>query len=64
MSISLEQLTQILAKSRISSSKEEEIFTTVKDLTTLLEANEELVFKESYTSEWEQLFEQEVEEDK
>jgi hypothetical protein len=64
MSISLEQLTQILAKVRISSSCEEEILTAAKSLTTPPEENNELTFEESCTSDDEQLFEQEIEEDK
>ena len=64
MNISLEQLTQILAKAGISSSREEEILTSIKDLTTPLEANTELVFEESYTSNGVPLFKQDIEEDK
>jgi len=60
MSISLEQLAQILASVRISSSCEEEIFTAAKSLSTPLEENNELTFKESCISN----DEQEIEENK
>lgn len=63
MSISLEQLSQILASVRISSSFEEEILIATKSLTTPLEENNELTFEESCMSDDEQLFEQEIEED-
>ena len=43
MSLRLEQLTQILAKVRISSSHEEEILTVAKSLITPLATNEELL---------------------
>jgi hypothetical protein len=46
MSVILEQLAQILAKARISSSQEEEILTTAQSLNTPLEMNEELKSKE------------------
>ena len=47
MSISLDRLTQILAKIEISSSLEEEILTTAKDVITPPDANkEELTFEE------------------
>ena len=59
MSISLEQLTQILAKARISSSQEEEILIAAKDVITPLEANKE----ESCIADEEHLFELEIEED-
>jgi hypothetical protein len=45
MSISLEQLTQILAKVRISSSLEEEILTAAESLITPPEANKETTYK-------------------
>ena len=64
MNISFEQRTQILAKYGISPSREEDILIEVKDLTTPPEANKELAFKESCTSDGEQLFEQEVKKDK
>jgi len=64
MSISLEQLAQILASVRISSSCEEEILIAAKSLNTPLEENNELTFEESSCiSNDEQLFEQENEED-
>ena len=63
MSISLEQLAQILANVRISSSLEEEILTATKSLTTPPEENNELTFEESCISDDEQLFQQEIEED-
>ena len=45
MHISAEQLTQILATTGISSSQEEHIFTTIKNLTTPPEENEESTFE-------------------
>ena len=64
MSISLENLTQILVKIRISSSLEEEILTTVKDEITLLEVNnEELTFEESCILDEEYLFKLKIEND-
>ena len=63
MSISLEQLTQILAKVGIPSSWEEEILTTNESLITPLEANKETTYKEPCTSDDEQLCEQEIDED-
>jgi hypothetical protein len=63
MSISLEQLTQILAKVRISSSLEEEILTAAESLITPPEANDETTYKELCTSDDEQSCEQEIEED-
>ena len=64
MSISLEKLTQILAKIKISSSLEEEILTTVKDGITLPEANtKQSTFEESCILDKEHLFELEIEED-
>ena len=60
MNITLEQLSQILAKDGISSSQENEILTTIKDLATPPEAKEESTLEESNE---EQLFEQEIEED-
>ena len=62
MSISLEQLTQILAKVRISSSHEEEILIAVKDVSTPPDTNkEESTFEESCISNEEHLFELENE---
>ena len=64
MSISLEQLTQILAKDGISSSQEEEILIAAKDVINPLEANkEELTFEESYILDEEHMFELDIEED-
>ena len=64
MRISLEKLTQILAKAEISSSQEEEILTTVKDEITLpKENNEESALEEYCISDEEHLFELEIEED-
>jgi hypothetical protein len=63
MSLSLEQLTQILAKVKISSSLEEEILTAAENLITSIEANEETTYKEPCTSDDEQLCEQEIKED-
>jgi len=51
MSISLEQLTQILAKVRISSSLEEEITTAAESLITPPEANDETTYKQLCTSD-------------
>ena len=64
MSISLERLTQILAKVGISSSQEEEILTAIKDETPLPEANkEESIVEESCISNEEHLFKLKIEED-
>ena len=63
MSLSLEQLTQILAKVGISSSHEEEILKAAKNLITPLETNKESTYEESCTSEDEQSCKQEIEED-
>ena len=57
MSISLEQLAQILANVRISSSCEEEILTTAKSLTTPQEESNGLTFEDSYIAHDEKLFE-------
>ena len=54
MSLSLEQLTQILAKVGISSSLKEEILTTAESLITPPETDEELAYKESCTFDGEQ----------
>ena len=59
MSISLEQLTQILAKFGISSSHKEEILIAAKDVITLPKANK----KESCILDEEHLFKLEIEED-
>ena len=64
MSISLEKLTQILAKIRISSSLEEEILTAVKDEITLPKVNnEQSTFEEFCILDEEHLFQLEIEED-
>ena len=64
MSISLEQLTQILAKTGISSSLEDEILIAAKDVITPLEANkEESTFEEPCIFDEDYLFEREIEED-
>ena len=64
MSISLEQLTHILAKVRISFSHEEEILIAAKDVINPPGLNkEESVFEESCISDEEHLFELEIEED-
>ena len=64
MSIILKQLTQILAKVKISSSHEEEILIAAKDVITPLEANkEESTFEKSCISDEEHLFELDIEED-
>ena len=58
MNISLEQLTQILAKVRISSSHEEEILIVVKDVSTPPHTNkEESIFEEARISDEEHMFE-------
>jgi hypothetical protein len=46
MILSLEQLTQVLAKVEISSSLEEEILTVARSLITPPEANEESIYEE------------------
>ena len=56
---SVEQLTHILEKARISSSQEEEILTAIKDKITPPTANN----VESTFDELEHLFELEIEED-
>jgi len=63
MNVSLEQLTQILAKAGISFSEEDEILTTIKDLNSPPEEKDELTFEESCASNGEELFEQENEEE-
>jgi hypothetical protein len=55
MSISLEQLTQILAKVRISSSHKEEILTTVEGLITPPTTNNESTYEEACIFNEEQL---------
>ena len=64
MSISIEKITQILAKTRISSSLEEEILIAAKYVITSPKANEEeSTFEESCISDEEHLFELDIEED-
>ena len=63
MSLSLEQLTQILAKVGIFSSLEKEILTAAESLITPPEIDEELAYKESCTFHGAQSCEQEIEED-
>ena len=63
MSVSLEQLTQILAKVGISSFHKEEILTAVEGLIPPPTTNDETTYKELYTSDDEQSCEQEIEED-
>ena len=57
MSISLELLTHALAKAGLSSSQEEEVLATIRDLTTPSESNEESSSEKSYACESEQVFE-------
>jgi len=63
MSVSLEQLTQILAKVGISSFHKEEILTAVEGLIPPPTTNDETTYKELYTSDDEQSCKQEIEED-
>ena len=63
MSLSLEQLTQILAKVGISSSLKGEILTAAESLITPPTTNKESTFKKSCTFGGEQTCEQEIEED-
>ena len=63
MSLSLEQLTQILAKVGIFSSLEEEILTAAESLITPPRIDEELAYKKSYTFDGEQSCKKEIEED-
>jgi hypothetical protein len=63
MNLSLEQLTQILAKVRVSSSLEEEILTAAESLFTPPEANEESTYEEPCMFNEESLGAQEGEED-
>ena len=51
MSLSLEQLTQILEKVGISSSLEKEILTIAESLITPPKKDEESTYEESYTCE-------------
>ena len=63
MSVSLEQLTQILAKVRISSSHKEYILTTAEGLITPPKTKDESTYEEACIFNDEQLCEQEIEED-
>ena len=63
MSVSLEQLTQILAKVGISSSHKEDILTTTEGLITPPTTNEESTYEEACIFNDEQSCEQEIEED-
>ena len=51
MSVSLELLTEILAKAGMSSSREEEILNAIKDATTPPEAKDKLTSEEFYTTD-------------
>jgi len=57
MSVSLELLTQILVKVKISSSLEKEILTRIVSSTTPQEINEDSTSEESCVSDGEQSFE-------
>ena len=61
MSISLDQLSQLLAEEGISSSQEKEVLIAAKRFTPPPEVKEELTFEESCISEEEHLFELETE---
>ena len=61
MSISLYQLSQLLAEARISSSQDKEILIAAKRFTTPPEVKEELTFEESWISKEEHLFKLEIE---
>jgi hypothetical protein len=63
MNLILEQLTQILAKVRVSSSLEEEILTEAESLFTPPEVNEESTYEGPCTFNEEPLGVQEVKED-
>ena len=63
MSLSLGQLTQILAKVGISSSLEEEILKAAESLITTPKTNKESTFEEYCTFDGEQPCKQEIEED-
>ena len=61
MSISLDELSQLLAEAGISSSQEKEILIAAKRFTTPPEVKEELTFEESCISKEEHLFELDIE---
>ena len=63
MSVSLEQLTQILTKVEISASHKEEILKASEGLITPPTTNEESTYEEAFIFNDEQLCEQEIEED-
>ena len=63
MSVSLELLTEILAKAGMSSSQKEEILIAIKDATTPPEAKEKLTSEEFYTTDNEQACKQKIAED-
>lgn len=63
MSFSFELITQILAEVEISSSLEKDILTRIESSTTPHEINEDSTSEESYVSDGEQSFEQEIEEE-
>lgn len=62
MSVCLELLTQIFSEVGVSSSLEKEILTRIEGSTTPQETNDS-TFEESYISDGEQSFEQEIEEE-
>ena len=64
MNINLEELSQILTTTRISSSWEEHILTTVKKLSTYPNMKEEATFHESRISNGDKSFEADVKEAK
>ena len=64
MSISLYQLSQLLAEAGISSSQENEILIEAKRFTTPPKVKEELTFEESCISDEEHLLESEIEREK
>ena len=59
----MELLTHALAKAGFSSSQEEEVLATIRDLTTLPESNKESSSEKSCACEGEQVFEEEIDED-
>ena len=61
MSISLDQLSQLLAETWISSSQEKEILIVAKRFTTPPEVKEESTFEESCILDEEHLFELDIE---
>ena len=63
MIISLDQFSQLLGESGISSFQEKEILIAAKRFTTPLEVKEELTFEESCISDEGHLFELQIERD-